>query len=415
MITTREQLIHLLTEAAEIEHNLLCSYLYATFSLKRDGEGGLSAAQAEAVERWRKLVLSIALEEMAHLACVNNMLIAVGGSPHFDRPNFPVAPGYHPAEIVVRLTPFDADTLDHFIFLERPETLAIADGGGFEASGGERIDKPGRLTPSSQDYRTVGQLYAAIEDGFVALSARLGEATLIDSGGAGQLESDLIGLPEIPAITKLADAVACIAHIKEEGEGSSGADSDSHFDRFCAIKAEWAALSEADPDFHPAWPAASDPVMRKPLDETTRVWITAQPAADHVDLANAIYGSMVGVLSQCFGGPGTLLQKKLLMAASVELMEASAAAGTALARMTANPAWPGINAGMTFAVPRNIGPRPAHDKARALYLERAHELRAGAQRILTGAAAEKALRRIGNAIALLDGAKPLDAPETAHA
>lgn len=415
MIDTREQLIHLLTEAAEIEHNLLCSYLYATFSLKREGEGGLSAEQAAACERWRKLVLSIALEEMAHLACVNNMLIAVGGSPHFDRPNFPVAPGYHPAEIIVRLTPFDADTLDHFIFLERPDTLAIADGGGFEASGGERIDKPGRLTPSSQDYRTVGQLYAAIEDGFVALAARLGETTLIDASGAGQLDSDLIGLPDIPAITSLADAVACIDHIKEEGEGSTGADSDSHFDRFCAIKAEWATLSEADPDFRPAWPAASDPVMRKPIDETTRVWITAQPAADHVDLANAIYGSMVGVLSQCFGGPGTLLQKKLLMAASVELMEASAAAGTALARMTANPAWPGINAGMTFAVPRNIGPRPAHDKARALYLERAHELRAGAERILTGAAAEKALRRIGNAIALLDGAKPLDAPETAHA
>ncbi len=31
----REQLIHVLTEAAEIEHNLLCSYLYAAFSLKR--------------------------------------------------------------------------------------------------------------------------------------------------------------------------------------------------------------------------------------------------------------------------------------------------------------------------------------------------------------------------------------------
>ncbi len=34
----REYLIHLLTEAAEIEHNLLCSYLYAAFSLKRGGE-----------------------------------------------------------------------------------------------------------------------------------------------------------------------------------------------------------------------------------------------------------------------------------------------------------------------------------------------------------------------------------------
>jgi hypothetical protein len=30
----RDRLVHLLTEAAEIEHNLLCSYLYAAFSLK---------------------------------------------------------------------------------------------------------------------------------------------------------------------------------------------------------------------------------------------------------------------------------------------------------------------------------------------------------------------------------------------
>lgn len=415
MIDTREQLIHLLTEAAEIEHNLLCSYLYATFSLKREEECALTPNQAQAVERWRKLVLSIALEEMAHLACVNNLIIAVGGSPHFGRPNFPVAPGYHPAEIVVRLTPFDEATLDHFIFLERPETLAIADGDGFEPTGGERIDKPGRLTPSSQDYATVGELYTAIGEGFERLSARLGEHVLIDAQGCGQLDSDLIGLPDIPAITSLVAAIACIDHIKEEGEGSTGADIDSHFDRFCAIKAEWAALSEADPEFRPAWPAASDPVMRKPLDETTRVWIVEQPAADHVDLANAIYGSMAGVLSQCFGGPGTLAEKKVLMLASVELMEASAAAGSALARLPANPAWPGVNAGMTFAVPRNTGPRPAHDKARALFLERAHELRAGAERVLTGAAAEKALRRIDNAITLLDGSKAPEAPhETAR-
>ena len=79
--------------------------------LKRAGEAGLTEAQGEAVERWRKTILKIALEEMAHIACVNNLLIAIGGAPHFDRPNFPVAPGYHPADVVVRLTPFDESTL----------------------------------------------------------------------------------------------------------------------------------------------------------------------------------------------------------------------------------------------------------------------------------------------------------------
>lgn len=93
----REQLIHVLTEAAEIEHNLLCSYLYAAFSMKRGVEEGLTATEAAAVSRWRKSVMSVALEEMAHLALVNNLLVFVGGSPHFNRPNLPVPPGYHPA------------------------------------------------------------------------------------------------------------------------------------------------------------------------------------------------------------------------------------------------------------------------------------------------------------------------------
>jgi hypothetical protein len=63
----REYLIHLLTEAAEIEHNLLCSYLYAAFSLKSDGEG-LDGHEARAVAGWRKTIVGVALEEMGHLA-----------------------------------------------------------------------------------------------------------------------------------------------------------------------------------------------------------------------------------------------------------------------------------------------------------------------------------------------------------
>jgi len=34
-IETREELIYLLAEAAAIEHNLMCTYLYAAWSLKR--------------------------------------------------------------------------------------------------------------------------------------------------------------------------------------------------------------------------------------------------------------------------------------------------------------------------------------------------------------------------------------------
>jgi hypothetical protein len=405
MIETREQLIHTLTEAAEVEHNLLCSYLYAVFSMKRAEEPGLSPAQADAVERWRKAILKIALEEMAHLACVNNLLIAVGGAPHFDRANSPVAPGYHPADVVVRLTPFDEATLDHLIFLERPEGMEMKDGAGFEPSGAQRQVPVEGITPSTNDYATVGALYDSIAEGFRMLAERLGEVALIDPAGRSQLDSELVKLPNIPRVTDLATALAAIEQIKEEGEGSSGGAVDSHFDRFQAIKRQWQEMKAVDPAFQPACPAAYDPVMRKPLDEMSRVWITDPTSARYLDLANAIYGAMLSVLAQAFSIERAE-EQRLFMRVSVELMEASASVSTALARMPANPARPGANAGMTFAVPRNSAYRPLQSRAKLLFLERAEQLRASAQDVLSGTAAEKALRRLGNAIALLDGSAP---------
>ena len=83
----REQLLHLLAEAAEVEHNLLCCYLYAAFSLKRNVDEDLTQEEFKAVGGWRDAIISVALEEMAHLALVANLTVAVGGRPHLNRPN----------------------------------------------------------------------------------------------------------------------------------------------------------------------------------------------------------------------------------------------------------------------------------------------------------------------------------------
>src|SRR5882757_9112802 len=101
-VPTREQLLHSLYEAAELEHNLMCTYLYAAFSLKTSEADGLSAVEAEAVARWRKAILKISTEEMAHLVAVWNLTSALGGTPHFGRDNFPLNPGGLPASVVVR-------------------------------------------------------------------------------------------------------------------------------------------------------------------------------------------------------------------------------------------------------------------------------------------------------------------------
>ena len=87
----RDQLVAMLCEAAEVEHCLMCTYLYGAFSLKQRTDEDLTAAELEAVRRWRATVIDIAIDEMLHLALVNNLLISLGATPHYGRYNFPSA------------------------------------------------------------------------------------------------------------------------------------------------------------------------------------------------------------------------------------------------------------------------------------------------------------------------------------
>src|SRR5258707_15275727 len=108
---SRERLLHSLYEAAELEHNLMCTYLYAAFSLKDDVADGLSEKEASAVARWRRAIIKVAIDEMGHLAAVWNITAALGGSPAFGRDNFPLNPGRLPASVVVKLAPFSEQVL----------------------------------------------------------------------------------------------------------------------------------------------------------------------------------------------------------------------------------------------------------------------------------------------------------------
>ncbi len=106
-VTTREELIYLLSRAAELEHGLACIYLFAAYSLKNDvSEGGMTGEQAAMVRGWRRFLSSVAVEEMGHLAQVSNLLTAIGGAPHFKRTNFPLPPSAYPFGIRLSLEPF---------------------------------------------------------------------------------------------------------------------------------------------------------------------------------------------------------------------------------------------------------------------------------------------------------------------
>src|SRR5918998_6008492 len=68
VIAHREALIYTLGKAAELEHLVMCQYVYAAFSLKASEKEGIAGDTLETVKRWRQELLEIAEQEMLHLA-----------------------------------------------------------------------------------------------------------------------------------------------------------------------------------------------------------------------------------------------------------------------------------------------------------------------------------------------------------
>src|SRR3954470_16743488 len=131
VVESREHLWYLLTEASQLEHMIMCQYLYALFSLKVDTDEGLTEEQAAAVVRWRRVLSGICIDEMLHLALVANVMAAIGAAPTVSRPNFPQRSGYFPPTVQLDLLPFGEAALTHFLYLERPEGMERVDAEGF--------------------------------------------------------------------------------------------------------------------------------------------------------------------------------------------------------------------------------------------------------------------------------------------
>lgn len=365
MAGPREYLIHLLTEAAEIEHNLLCSYLYAAFSLKGRDCDSLTIDEGVVVGGWRKSIVGVAIEEMGHLAQVNNLLVAVGGAPHFDRPNLPVPPGYHPASFVIRLAPFSRETLKHFIFLERPAQAKVRDADGdYRHKGPARQPTPGGLVPSTPDYETIGEFYDEIRSALAALGKAAGRDAFVASSRVRQLSPDDIQISGLRVIRHMDDALQALEAIVEQGEGSSCVREDCHYRRFLGISREWDDALEANPGFVPYHAAAVNPVMRAPAKGLDRVWVTEPAAAALLDFGNALYGLTLTLLLHTYAEG--LANRRQLIDGAMRLMHALSATGSALASMPA-AAGADVNAGLTFAVPRNLHSLPPDRADRFLH------------------------------------------------
>jgi hypothetical protein len=300
-IDSREELVYLLGEACELEHGLMCEYLYAQFSLKRATDEGLTAEQLVRVQEWESTLIDIIKQEMLHLALATNILTAVGAAPHLERPNLPILSRWYPPEVQIALLPFGERALRHFMYLERPEGMTLTDAEGFVArptiAALAELDRPVVAVP--ERWRTVGHLYRGIEAGLVRLCGRYGEDGVFIGPPPAQAVTATFEWIELTAVTDLGSASRAIDLIVEQGEGARGDWVRSHFGRFVGILEDFLAMRAADPGFDPARPV-EPAYVRLPADVQSGTLIEDPVTARVADLCNGLYEVILQVLSRYY-------------------------------------------------------------------------------------------------------------------
>jgi Ferritin-like len=300
-VESREELVYLLGEACEIEHGLMCEYLYAQFSLKRTADEGLTPGQLVRVQAWEATLIDVIKQEMLHLALATNILTAIGAAPHFERPNLPILSRWYPPGVQIALLPFGERALRHFMYLERPEGMTLEDAKGFAAlpdiQPAASIDRPVAAVP--EPWQTVGHLYREIEAGLTRLCGRYGEDAVFIGPPAAQAVTATFEWKELTAVTGLASASRAIELIVEQGEGARGDWVKSHFGKFTGILEDFLAVQAADPGFEAARPV-EPAYVRLPPDVASGTLIEDLLTARVADLCNGLYELMLQVLTRYY-------------------------------------------------------------------------------------------------------------------
>ena len=347
VIEHREALIYMLCEAAELEHGIMCQYLFAVFSLKQDNGEGLTEAELAATRRWRKVISRVATQEMLHLALVQNLLTAIGAAPHLSRPNFPHPSGHYPAGVHLALLPFGEEAVRHFMFLERPEGMDIRDADGMAAFGrAQPLMEAGDIVPRGQDFKTIGHMYRSIEAGFRHLAGQHGEDWLFVGPPRAQATPDYFGWPELIPVTDLASAQRAIDEILEQGEGPRGAWQEAHFGQFVEVLDEYLQAKEANLGLEATRPVQT--VNVRPCDQDVEVPLCSdQVTARVMDLFNVAYEVLLQIFERFFAHTDESdTQLKTLADATVTLMlRVIKPLGDLITTLPAGSDYPGQTAG----------------------------------------------------------------------
>ncbi|MDQ1391728.1 MAG: hypothetical protein QOF30_705 [Acidimicrobiaceae bacterium] len=355
IVESREELVYLIGEACEIEHGLMCQYLYAQFSLKRTPEEGVSPEQLARVKIWEATLIDVIKQEMLHLALATNLLTAVGAAPHFERPNFPILSRWYPSGVQIALLPFGERALRHFMYLERPEGMSLADAEGFGPTAELQslaVDERAVVAVPEQ-WETVGHLYRGIEAGLAHLCERYGEDAVFIGPPRAQAVTEIFEWKELTAITDLASATRAIDLIVEQGEGARGDWVKGHFGRFVWILEDFLALQGTDPTFDPARPV-EPAYVRLPPDLESGILIENPLTAQVADLCSGLYELILQVLSRYYVHHGeTPAELDTLARTAKHLMNwVMRTVGSVLTTLPIGPSYPGRTVGPTLDIAR---------------------------------------------------------------
>jgi CDGSH-type Zn-finger protein len=388
-VETREELLYLLTRASELEHTLACVYLYAGYSLKSGlDEGDLTADELNSVRGWKRRLAGVAVEEMLHLAQVSNVMTAVGGAPHFSRPNFPLPAHAYPFGIPISLEPFSPALIERFVCYEMPEDGvlsadrlpeydALRQRVAIEVNGDAYMQAQNRIEPFDIDFRTVGEFYHKIESAFTCIPP---ERLFIGDPAVQATPQYLDFAKQLVQVVDAASATRAIEMIVQQGESPTAEHPDAHFVVFDAIRREYETLAaRANSEgraFDPVRPLISNPSTRgvTAMPGTNR--ITEPVAQELAALFNSTYALMLMMLARFFAHVDESEEELRLLARGSLRMMASGLRplGEALAKTPAGREYPGKNAGPGFGFTSNIHLLSHKRAAWIFFLERLYDL-----------------------------------------
>lgn len=221
-LAPRDEAVFLLHTAAEIEHALLVQYLYAAYSL---GGDHIPAEHVQTVQGWRRQIAAIAVQEMFHLASMQNLIWLLGGPLNLDREDFPFRSQFYPFHF--RLEPLTLDSLAKYVTAEMPEIqdppedLREIIERATQATGGMMVNR-------------VGALFLAIQQAFERLSENDIRPETVDSFQATHDEWHDGGDRILENVRTLAEAGSLLTRIAVQGECGSWSGT-SHFLKFREI------------------------------------------------------------------------------------------------------------------------------------------------------------------------------------